>query len=159
MKLYLPPLRKRKEDIPLLVDYFIRKFNNLNATDIEGLAPEVLGYLMAHDFPGNVRELENAVEYATLVCKDRFIGSAHLPENIRPPADSRRVAPLDPQQPPPVGLDDMERTFIYSALKHNQWNRTATAAQLGIHPTTLWRKIKRLDLRVPSQDGRSRKSD
>ena len=78
VKLALPPLRERKEDIPLLVEHFIRKFNSLSGKEIKGLSPEVFPLLMTHEFPGNIRELENIVEYATVVCKNSLIGIEHL---------------------------------------------------------------------------------
>jgi len=79
VKLSLPPLRDRKEDIPLLADHFIRKYNRLNQRDIKRLSPEALALLMAHDFPGNVRELENVLEYASVICRDSIVGPEHLP--------------------------------------------------------------------------------
>ena len=82
VKLILPPLRKRKEDIPLLAEHFLRKFGRLSGKEIQGLSPEVFPILMSHDFPGNVRELENIIEYATVVCKDHWIGIEHLPEYL-----------------------------------------------------------------------------
>jgi PAS domain S-box-containing protein len=83
VKLVLPPLRERKDDIPLLAEHFIRKFNRLSGKDIQGFSPEVLPVLMSHDFPGNVRELENIIEYATVVCKDSIISIENLPDSLR----------------------------------------------------------------------------
>ncbi len=149
VRLALPPLRERKEDIPLLADHFIRKFNRLNAKEIQGLSPDVLSALMSYEFPGNIRELENIIEYGTVVCKDNLIGIEHLPDHL----------PLDPQTPGASGSRrpsqklvswyDIERNFVYEVLRENNWNRAATAAQMGIHKTTLWRKIKRLDIKPP----------
>ena len=156
VKMTLPPLRARKEDIPLLMAHFIRKYSHLNGKDIQGVAPEVMPLLMAHDFPGNVRELENIVEYAAVVCKNSRIGIEHLP---------RHFQPQDlPAAPPAAGasnagrasFNELSRSFIYAELKKNNWNRKLTAAQLGIHPSTLWRRIKRLKVRLPAQDGRHR---
>ncbi|MFO7600878.1 MAG: sigma 54-interacting transcriptional regulator [Candidatus Desulfacyla sp.] len=152
VKLVLPPLRERKEDIPLLIDHFIRKFNRLNGKEIQGLSPDVLPLLMSHDFPGNVRELENIIEYATVVCKDLLIGIEHLPDHLR--QDLLECVPLSVS-----GQDvrkeaswaEMEYDFIYDALKRNNWNRSATAAEMGIHATTLWRKMKRLNIEGPSR--------
>jgi transcriptional regulator with PAS, ATPase and Fis domain len=156
VKLVLPPLRERREDIPLLVEYFIRKFNRLNDKEIQGLSPEVLPILMSHPFPGNIRELENIIEYATVVCKNRLIGLEHLPESL-----GKRAVRHDRSEPAdraadPLSLDDLERSFIYEALRRNRWNRKATAAEMGIHPTTLWRKIKRLAVQVPTPPHRKR---
>jgi PAS domain S-box-containing protein len=147
IKLVLPPLRKRKEDIPLLVEHFNRKFSRLSAKEIQGLSPEVLPVLMSHDFPGNIRELENVIEYATVVCKNGLIGVEHLPDYLKPGLD----AGIAPAKGEAKGLswNHVEKSFIYEALRRNNWNRTVTAEQLGIHPTTLWRKMKRLKMEVP----------
>lgn len=140
VKLLLPPLRERREDVPLLVDHFIRKFDRLNGKDIQGLSPEVLPILMSWEFPGNIRELENIIEYATIVCKNGFIGLEHLPESMQRP----EIRPAEsPQEATGLSLDEMERKFYLEALRQNHWKRSATAAQIGIHPSTLWRKMKR----------------
>lgn len=156
VKLVLPPLRNRKGDIPLLADHFIRRFNRLNDKEVHGLSPEVLPVLMSHDFPGNIRELENIVEYAIVVCKENSIGIDHLPDYLRPKT-SGATGISEESQKKGLSWDNMERRFIYEALRKNEWNRASTAAQLGIHPTTLWRKIKRLDIVTPKQDGRTRR--
>jgi len=152
VKLVLPPLRDRREDIPLLVEHFIRKFSRLSGKEIQGLSSDVFPLLMSHNFPGNVRELENIIEYATVVCKNGTIGIEHLPDFFRN-ADERRI--IQPQESRPSSLGEMERTYIREALKRNQWNRTATAAEMGIHPTTLWRKMKRLNVEPPEKTGPS----
>ena len=143
----LPPLRERKEDIPLLVDHFVSRLNRLRGTDIAGLSPEAMAMLMRHDFPGNVRELENAIEHAFVLCPGGVIEPQHLPENLR----------FDEQQDDGAGLTlrQLEARSIEAALRVNNWNRSATARQLGIHPTTLWRKIKNLNISLPDKDGRS----
>jgi PAS domain S-box-containing protein len=149
VKLVLPPLRERKEDIPLLADHFMRKFNRLNAKEIQGLSPEVFPILMSHDFPGNVRELENIIEYANVVCKNSLIGSKHLPDYLV--SGLNRTKPLMPEDSPKetISWEDVERNFIYEVLRRNEWNRSATASQIGIHISTLWRKMKRLNIKAP----------
>ncbi len=153
VRLNLPPLRDRKEDIPLLTDHFIRKYNRINGKEIQGLAPNVLPALMAYDYPGNVRELENMIEYACVVCRDRLIGMNHLSDALfqKPPAPAP-AAEAPPRQA--SSMEDMERTYIRDALAANNWNRSATARQMGVHPTTLWRKMKRLNIEPPSGPGR-----
>lgn len=149
VKLVLPPLRQRKEDIPLLTDHFIRKYNRLNGKEIQGLSPDVFPILMSHDFPGNVRELENIIEYASVVCKNSHIGIEHLPDHLkRDPEAVEGMGEWKAGQEK-VSWNDVERNFIYEALRKNNWNRSATAAQIGIHTTTLWRKIKRLNIETP----------
>jgi PAS domain S-box-containing protein len=154
VKLILPPLRERKEDIPLLVDHFIRKFNRLNGKEIQGLSPDALPLLMSYDYPGNIRELENIVEYATVVCKDLLIGIEHLPEHFR---NSLECVPGSTAGEEVgqggVSWADMERGFLYEALRKNNWNRSATADEMGIHTTTLWRKMKRLNIEAPAKGG------
>jgi PAS domain S-box-containing protein len=148
VRLVLPPLRDRREDIPLLVEHFIRKFGRLSGKEIQGLSPEAFPMLMSHDFPGNVRELENIIEYATVVCKNGMIGVEHLPDYFKNLDDSRAKKLLEGK---PSSLGEMERSYILETLKRNQWNRTATAAEMGIHPTTLWRKMKRLHVEPPEK--------
>ena len=148
VRLVLPPLRDKREDIPLLVEHFIRKFGRLSGKEIQGLSPEAFPMLMSHDFPGNVRELENIIEYATVVCKNGMIGVEHLPDYFKNLDDSKAKRPLEGK---PSSLGEMERSYIRETLKRNQWNRTATAAEMGIHPTTLWRKMKRLHVEPPEK--------
>ena len=150
VKIVLPPLRDRREDIPLLVEHFIRKFCRLSGKEIQGISPEAFPVLMSYDFPGNVRELENLIEYATVVCKNGVIGMGHLPDYFKSPDTARLSTSLDVK---PSSLGEVERSYIQEALKRNQWNRTATAAEMGIHPTTLWRKMKRLRIEPPEKAG------
>ncbi|MGD9031898.1 MAG: sigma 54-interacting transcriptional regulator [Desulfobacteraceae bacterium] len=149
VKLALPPLRKRKEDVPLLTEHFIQKFNRLSGKEIQGLSPGVLPILMSYDFPGNIRELENIIEYATVVCRGNSIGVEHLPDYLRPASHRMHAEMTAADAGKDLSWDELERSFIYEALRNNNWNRAATAAQIGIHPTTLWRKIKRLNLEIP----------
>ncbi len=155
VRLDLPPLRERREDIPLLVEHFVKTCGRLNGKDIQGVAPEVVSLLMGYDFPGNVRELENIIEYATVVCKGQWIGVEHLPDDFR-----RKIGVSQGETGDPAGdlsWERVEGNFLMEALESHDWNRAATAAALGIHPSTLWRRIKRLDLPLPGRDGRSRK--
>ena len=149
VKLSLPPLRDRKEDIPLLADHFIRKFNRLNGKEIQGLSAEVLSILMSGDFQGNIRELENIIEYAIVVCKEALIKTEHLPDHLRPVMEDSKRTSAEERNDIDFSWNDMEKRFILEMLKKNDWNRSATAAQMGIHPSTLWRKIKRLKIMDP----------
>lgn len=148
----LPPLRQRKEDIPLLVDHFIAKFNRLHHATVQGITPDALSLLMAHDWPGNVRELENAVERAFVLCPDGMLELHHLPDEIT------RRAVLAPEI---NSLQDarsrLEAQAIHAALEANNYNRLAAAKELGMHKTTLFRKIRQLGLTLPERDGRSAK--
>jgi len=149
VKLTLPPLRRRREDIPLLIEQFIGRFNRLREKNITGLSPEVLQVLMTHDYPGNVRELENVIEHAFILCPGGSIRPEHLPETLRPPEPTAK-------EPGIKTLQDLEGRFIYEALKRNGWNRVATAKELGMHKTTLWRKIKEfgIEIEIPARRGK-----
>ena len=139
VRLPLPPLRDRKEDIPLLVDHFVSRFNRLHNRNIGGVTDEVLATLLSYDYPGNVRELENIIEHCFVLCQDEIIERKHLPTTFQTKesaeaADIRKV----------VTLEEMEKIFISQALTRNKGNRTAAARELGIHKSTLFRKIKSL---------------
>jgi PAS domain S-box-containing protein len=151
VRVELPPLRSRREDIPLLVDQFVARFNRVQGKAIEGLAPEALSLLMAHDWPGNVRELENAIERAFVLCDSPLIDLPHLPDELR----ARGGAPDGH-----AGIRDaraaLDAQAIRAALARNDFNRLAAARELGIHKSTLFRAIRRLGLELPPRDGRSR---
>jgi transcriptional regulator with PAS, ATPase and Fis domain len=140
-RIALPPLRERREDIPLLAEHFVTRFARLKGKDIAGLAPEAMRILMTHAYPGNVRELENIIEHAFILCSAGLIHPDHLPEALRP-ADPDLASR-------PSTLQGLEAHFIFEALRSHGWNRLATAKALGIHKTTLWRKMKQFGLRVP----------
>jgi PAS domain S-box-containing protein len=146
VKLVLPPLRDRKEDIPLLADHFIRKYIRLSGKELQGLSPEVLPVLMSHNFPGNIRELENIIEYATVVCRNNIIGNEHLPDYLRQIAKNEKYIRGKSEPKDDLSWQDLESQFLIEVLRKNKWNRSATAAQLGIHTSTLWRKMKRLKI-------------
>jgi PAS domain S-box-containing protein len=150
VRIELPPLRRRKEDIPLLVQQFIVRFNRLQRKSVPGITAEALSLLMAHDWPGNIRELENAVERAFILCQERSIGIEHLPQELRTPG----MAGVDSDMR--SAHDILDAQAIRTALERNAFNRLATAKELGIHKTTLYRKMKKLGIARPEQDGRSR---
>jgi len=149
--LKLPSLRQRREDIPLLIDRLVAKFNRLQGKDIAGVSNEVLARLMEHDYPGNVRELENIIEQAFVLCRGGLIELHHLPPELRPAA-SASVG----EYGGPTTLDAMERLLIAEALRRHHGNRQRAARELGIHPSTLFRKLKALKIEPPPTDGRSR---
>jgi len=150
VRIELPPLRRRKEDIPLLVEQFIVKFNHLHHATVRSMAPEALSLLMAHDWPGNVRELENVIERAFVLCPDGTIEIPHLPDELTLHG-SRSAGPVSLQD----ARSQMEAQAIQTSLEQNGFNRLATAKALGMHKTTLFRKIRQLGLALPEQDGRS----
>ena len=145
VKLVIPPLRERKGDIPLLADHFIGCFNRLRKKDIAGITPPALNLIMKHDFPGNVRELENIIEHAFVISPGGVIRPEHLPEYLH----GRQAIPAIEIA---ASMEEMESLFILSALKRNNWSRKDTARELGIHTSTLYRKIRKLKLKVPSSE-------
>lgn len=139
----LPPLRDRMEDIPILVDHFIARFNRLQKKDVTGISNEALSCLMSYTFPGNIRELENIIERAFVICCSGMIKLHHLPESLR------SIPYIDyPNQQDNMTFKQMEKSFLLTALRNNNWNRAQTARQLGIHKTTLYRKIKSLGIEL-----------
>ncbi len=150
--LSLPPLRERREDISLLIDTFLRKFKFLKGKETKGLSQEVLSVLMAYDYPGNVRELENIIEHAMVLCPGEVIGVRCLPDYLQTEAPSSRKGEGKGSKGESLRWKDMEREFILQALKINGWNRKQTANELGIGRQTLWRKIKRLNIKAPRRE-------
>ncbi len=142
MKISLPPLSERKEDIPLLAEYFIEHFNRTQNRHILGLTHSAITALMLYDWPGNIRELENAFEHAFVLCAEDMIHIYHLPERIQP-------ADISAQVPSGLTLKEIEKMAVVQALHRNRWKRMATARDLGIDKNTLRRKIQRFGIGTP----------
>lgn len=151
IRLALPNLRDRRADIPLLIEHFIAKFNRQQDRDLAGVSDEVLARLMEYDYPGNIRELENIIEHAFVLCRGGLIELKHLPPHLR-----GRSARDGLSATAGMTLSDAERLLICDALRRNRGNRTAAARQLGIHPSTLFRKAQALGIELPEVDGRNR---
>jgi len=145
----LPPLRRRKEDIPLLVEQFIARFNRIQKKTVPGIAAEALSLLMAHDWPGNIRELENVIERAFILCNEGQIAIAHLPGELRAHGPAERDCDVRSAH------EILDAQAIRTSLERNNFNRLAAARELGIHKTTLFRRIKKLGITLPEKDGRS----
>ncbi|HMK34781.1 MAG TPA: sigma 54-interacting transcriptional regulator [Desulfomonilaceae bacterium] len=139
-KLSLPPLRERKEDVPILAQHFVDRFNLLKGKDVGGLCQEAAAAFMRYDWPGNIRELENAVEHAFVLCRGGLIEPRHLPESLQMLTGSSDGFPTG------LTLAEIEARVIIEALSRNVGKKTAAARELGINKTTLWRKMKRLGL-------------
>ncbi|MGD8396522.1 MAG: sigma 54-interacting transcriptional regulator [Candidatus Eiseniibacteriota bacterium] len=152
MKLELPPLRERREDIPLLVRHFLDAFNAVQNKRVTSVSPDVLGVLTAHDYPGNVRELENVIEHAFVLLRDGQIELEHLPGELVPvasvPAAGHKLADT---------LRVIEARTIREAIERHAGNRRAAARELGMHKSTLFRKVRQLGIDLPEHDGRSRR--
>ncbi len=152
VRLKLPALRDRREDVPLLLDRFISRFNRLQNKDVAGVSDDMLAILMEYDYPGNVRELENIIEHAFVLCQGGLIEPRHLPPALRSDADSRPLQTRGPRT-----LRALEVLHIEDAVRRHGGNRTAAARELGINPSTLFRKIKSLGIELPATGHHSRK--
>ena len=156
VKVDLPALRKRKEDIPLLVEHFVARFNRRQGKTVAGVAPDVMALLMAHDYPGNVRELENIIERAFVLCGAGSIERGHLPPEL---TGQPAAVPAPAGDTIAAQTRAAEAQAIRTALEHCGFNRLASARELGLHKSTLFRKIKALGLKPPDQDGRSHRNN
>ena len=147
VRLTLPPLRDRREDIPILVEHFIDRFNGLTHKDVRQVSGQAMQAMMGYSWPGNVRELEHAIEHAFVLVKESSIDLAHLPPEIR----TTRGRPGDtgePQGATPSVLANAERRAIEEVLARHGGNRAAACRELGMSRTTLWRRIRKLGIQV-----------
>ncbi len=145
IELSLPALRERPEDILLLARHFVQRLSNLHGKPIEGFTPEALQALMHHDYPGNVRELKNTVEHGVVLSSGPLIKLPHLPEWLGGVGSTKGA---------PQSLEDCERRVILSTLERFGGSRVAAAEALGIHKSTLFRKMRRLGIEVFDRHGR-----
>jgi PAS domain S-box-containing protein len=154
VRVELPPLRRRKEDIPLLAEQFIAHFNRMQQKGVRGITTEALSLLMAHDWPGNIRELENVIERSFILAGEGYIGTGQLPEEF--------TRATSVERPAGSGMKNIHSMIdahtIRSALERNGNNRLAAARELGIHKSTLFRKMKKLGIPLPERDGRQDRS-
>lgn len=153
IRLNLPALRQRMEDIPLLADHFVARFNRLGGRDVHGLSNEAMVRLMAYDFPGNVRELQNIIERAFALCQCGIIDVRHLPPHLSHDIDTSE----DNGAKSP--MRNVERQMMLQTLQRHHGNRSAAAREMGMHPSTFYRKAKAMNLSLPSSDGRYRDHD
>ncbi|MCP5102888.1 MAG: Fis family transcriptional regulator [bacterium] len=137
----IPPLRERKGDISLFIDYFIHHFNIIQEKQVTGVSPGALAVLLNHHYPGNVRELRNIMEYVFIFCNEGEVLEKHLPEYLRA-AEKTQPLPV-PIEPPDMG----EKERLLEALGSARWNKKKAAEILGIDRTTLWRKMKKYGIR------------
>lgn len=143
MNIQLPPLRARKDDLPILVNHFIEKFNSKFERNIKHFSSSAFDILMDYNWPGNIRELENVIEHCFVLCDSDIIQIEHLPKRLR-------EGEFNTIQGGGTNnfnhIKDAERNIIINTLKKHNGNRTKTAEELKIHPTTLWRKMKKFNL-------------
>lgn len=147
VNILLPPLRDRLEDIPLLVDHFVKKFRAEKQKDIVGVSDEVITLLMKYKYPGNIRELENIIEYGFILCSGGFIQLQHLPETFggsEQGPDSPLLAAYEG-----ASLEEIEKSAIELCLQRNKWKKMKTCRELGISKDTLRRKIEKYGITNP----------
>ena len=133
----VPPLRDRKEDIPLLANHFLYKFSIANSRNINNISSEAMKAIIDHDWPGNIRELQNIIEQAVVICKENEIGIEDLPDIVKhdiTEAEGETTART---------LNEFEKQHIKKILNNNLWNISKTAKELGIDRVTLYNKIKK----------------
>ena len=153
----MPPLRNRREDIPLLVDFFIRKYRQENNKPTYRFSAEALKILMGYPWPGNVRKLENAVGRAVVLAYSDVIGQDLLPQSVtKPPSRFATLASLDLDGDSSLSdiVDAFERRTIRERLERTGWNQTEAAASLKVPLSTLNQKIKRLGINSKKKKGR-----
>ncbi|MFW5490068.1 MAG: sigma-54 interaction domain-containing protein [Desulfovibrio sp.] len=153
----MPPLRERKEDIPLLVESFITLYNNELGRSIKSISPEFLDTLMLYDWPGNVRELRHCIEYASILCREEMLQCVHLPQNFKDSCNCLSASSMPqptPEQLPPSTLGtavnetsakrcSFEKQKVLDALEQAGWKKARAARILGISRPTLYRWMKR----------------
>ncbi|MCL5884298.1 MAG: sigma-54 dependent transcriptional regulator [Deltaproteobacteria bacterium] len=137
ISIHIPPLREKREDIPLLVDHFVEKFNIEMGKQVRGVSEEAMRTLMDYDWPGNARELRNVIERAMVVAKANVINGSDISLPAAPGSANRRSK----------SLDEIEKEHIRVVLSENQWNIVRSAQTLGIDRVTLYNKIKKFDLK------------
>ncbi|HIE58473.1 MAG TPA: sigma-54-dependent Fis family transcriptional regulator [Persephonella sp.] len=142
--LKIPPLRERKEDIPLLANHFLNKFSKQNEKQIYAIDDTALDALMEYNWPGNVRELENAIERAVVMCQEGIIKKEHLPPRIFRETKNENELPLGELST--TNLLELEKRLILKVLEEENWNQTKTAERLGISRKQLRTKMKNFGL-------------
>jgi PAS domain S-box-containing protein len=137
IELKIPPLADRPEDIPLLVNHYLKKYKKKSRKTIDRVSPEAMAVLRRYSYSGNVRELENAIEHAFVMCHGDEILAEHLPQHIIQQTPITDTAPHERKS---------EKEIILEALHRNHGNKSKAAIDLGVHRSTLWRKIKTLGI-------------
>ena len=140
MPVELPPLRERAEDLPLLIDHYIAHLNQTMGKSVRSVSTKAMKILLNHDYPGNVRELQNIIEHAFVLCKEDEITTDCLPVSLTASAE------ISQENKHADSLYELEKQRILDALQEHQWNKTHAAKALGIDRSTLWRKLKRYAL-------------
>ena len=143
MNVHLPPLRERKDDLPLLVNHFIEQFNLTFGKNIKQFSSSAYDYIEEYEWPGNIRELENVIEHCFILCNGDIIQAEHLPKRLKSIANTNFGKT---NQNEVNNFKAVEKELIMSVLNRNNQNRTKSAKELGVDPSTLWRKMKKLEI-------------
>jgi two-component system, NtrC family, response regulator HydG len=145
--IHLPPLRKRREDIPLLAAHFIKRQNKKTGKQVKGILPSAMRILMDYNWPGNVRELENAIEHAFVLCANEQIDIFDLPVEIRqipyPPA-AVKAPDISPSDYPPTAR--LSRDLLVQILGECGWNKAEAGRRVGVSRTAIWKYMKKWDI-------------
>ena len=137
--IFVPPLRDRKDDIPLLASYFVQRFSQERKKEVISFSPEVMEILLAHSWPGNVRELENVIDHAIIIAKQEKILTKDLPRHLL-------LSPLPTEEL--ATLQDYEKNLIFRTLQETNWNKHKAAKKLNINRSTLYGKMRRYGLKI-----------
>jgi two-component system NtrC family response regulator len=146
ISILLPPLRERREDIPLLIDLFLQKYSNENQKSISDISQEARALLLRYPYPGNIRELENLIERAVVLCRGEMITTQDLPFHLKE-EKSERLLESKKEKSLPESLEEIERDSILKALHQNQGVQTKAAENLGISERVLRYKMKKYRIR------------
>jgi transcriptional regulator with PAS, ATPase and Fis domain len=139
----IPPLRERREDIPILAEHFLKKYCEMMGRNVKGISAEAMDFMMNYQWLGNVRELENAIERAVVIGKTDLIKAEDLPFN-----KSNTNADISPEGD--LSLSAIEKKYIEKVLEQNNWNISRSANLLKIDRVTLYNKMSKFGLRKPS---------
>lgn len=144
MRLELPPLKQRQGDVPLLIAHILKRLLAIRDTQVEKISNDAMDVLLNYDYPGNVRELENIIEHALIVCQEDTIQRIHLPLSLQ----DHHSPPIRPEVMPSFHdeIEMREKKLILDVLQQHQWNKGKAAAALNINRSTLWRKIKKFNI-------------
>jgi DNA-binding NtrC family response regulator len=156
--IHIPPLRERRDDIPLLVDHFVARFCEKSNLPLKTVSDEAINLLLSYNWPGNVRELENVVERAVLLNRSSQLEGSDFPEKIGQP---ERISVVGDNQPANPTLESIEKAYIHFVMSQTEGKKTEAARILGIDTSTLYRKIQRYNLKdeVPSRSRRKKTTD
>ncbi len=145
IRLNIPRLKDRKGDIPLLIDHLMKRLLALRETRARKISKECMAILLNYDYPGNIRELENILEHALIICQDSIVEPRHLPLSLKA-GPQPAISADGSAKPLTVVRRESERERIHDVLRRHHWNRSRSARELNIDRTTLWRKMKKYHL-------------